>query len=286
MSMRPGSTVGASVVSVEGSKLTTKADRLATEEPMELREGVRSGGDWKLQSVAVTMRTPGNDFELAAGFAFTEGIITGREDVDSIAYCTDPGEPQNYNIVNVYLSGTPKFDIDKLSRHVYTSSSCGVCGKGSIELVRTACPNKPVGDFRLTARVLSTLPSTLAEGQALFSKTGGIHATALFKPDGELLLVREDVGRHNAMDKVIGALIMQGRIPASDTLAFVSGRSSFELVQKASMAGIPALVSVGAPSSLAVDLAIELGMTLLGFFRGSRFNVYSGSQRVEIPPTP
>ena len=284
MAARPGSTVGATVVTIEGSKRSAKSDRLATEEPMELRVGVRAGGDWRLQSVAVTMRTPGNDFELAAGFAFTEGIIASKDDIESIAYCTDPKEPQNYNIVNVYLSGAPKFDVEKLSRHVYTSSSCGVCGKGSIDLVRAACPRRPIGDFALRPEVLSTLPAALSKGQALFSQTGGIHATALFSPAGELLLAREDVGRHNAMDKVVGSLLMQGKIPASDTVGFVSGRSSFELVQKASMAGIPALVSVGAPSSLAVDLATELGMTLIGFLRESRFNIYAGSQRVGVPP--
>lgn len=284
MAARPGNTVGAAVVTIEGSKRTTRSDRLATEEPMELRVGVRDGAGWKLRSVAVTMRTPGNDFELAAGFAFTEGIVASREDIDSIAYCTDPDEPQNYNIVNVYLSGAPKFDIDKLSRHVYTSSSCGVCGKGSIDLVRAVCPTRPVGESGLSSEVLSKLPGALSKGQALFSQTGGIHAAALFDSTGELLFIREDVGRHNAMDKVVGALLMQGKLPASNTVAFVSGRSSFELVQKASMAGIPALVSVGAPSSLAVDLATEFGMTLIGFLRENRFNVYAGSQRVEPSP--
>jgi FdhD protein len=279
---RPGNTVSIPINSVEmgkGNKI--KTDYVATEEPLEVRVVAWEEGDRLVShSVSVTMRTPGNDFELAAGFLFNEGVVRNSQTVDSITYCTDPEEPQNYNIVNVNLKAGIPFDAERLSRHVYTTSSCGICGKASLELVRFACPNRPAGNFKLSPEVLISLPEKLRKAQTLFSRTGGLHAAGLFDPEGNLVLLREDVGRHNALDKLVGALLLQRKLPASNMIALVSGRASFELAQKAIMAGIPALISVGAPSSLAVDLAKEYETTLIGFLRDSRFNVYSGEERV------
>lgn len=230
-------------------------------------------------SISVTMRTPGNDFELAAGFLLTEGVITTSGSIESISYCTEPLESQNYNVVNVSLSPGVELDLKRLSRNVFTNSSCGVCGKASLDLVKTACPDLPTGNLRLTSSLLFNMPQKLGLAQTLFSSTGGLHATALFDSIGNLLLIREDVGRHNAADKIIGSLLLQRKLPASDKIAFVSGRASFELVQKSLMAGIPVLISVGAPTSLAVNLATEYGMTLVGFLRHDRFNVYAGFER-------
>ncbi|MDG6987784.1 MAG: formate dehydrogenase accessory sulfurtransferase FdhD [Nitrososphaerota archaeon] len=280
---RPGSVVPVSVKAVEGGSAMDKDDLLATEEPLEIRVVTPDGrGSGTKHSVAVTMRTPGNDFELAAGFLFSEGAVKRGDDIESIAYCTDPLEPQNYNIVNVTLSPGLTFDADRLSRKVYTTSSCGICGKASIELVRSECAVRPVGTFQIDGGVLGKLPEKMKEAQSLFAKTGGIHASALFDPEGRLLLLREDVGRHNALDKVVGALLLQRKLPASDTLLLVSGRASFELVQKAVMAGIPVVAAIGAPSSLSRQLAEEYGVTLAGFVRGDRFNIYCNGQRLSI----
>ncbi len=183
-------------------------------------------------------------------------------------------------MVEVFLAPEVEFDPARFTRNVYTTSSCGVCGKTSLELLQTACPAPPRGDFRVGAATLAALPAKLREAQPVFERTGGLHASGLFSPEGELLLLREDVGRHNALDKVIGALLLEDRLPASDTLVLVSGRASYELVQKAVMAGIPVLVAVGAPSSLAVATARELGMTLVGFLREDTFNVYAGEGRI------
>lgn len=280
---RPGRVVSAPVKQVDGGVAKEKEDLLATEEPLEIRVAAfdRSGVS-AVHRISVTMRTPGNDFELAAGFLFSEGVVRQKADVESIAYCTDPLEPQNYNVVKVALSRGVAFDVERLSRHVYTSSSCGICGKASIDLVRTASDVKPSGDFVIDGSTLGELPDRMREAQGIFSKTGGIHAAALFDADGELVLLREDVGRHNALDKVVGALLMEGRVPVTNGVLMVSGRTSFELVQKAVMAGIPLIAAVGAPSSLALSLAKEYGVTLAGFVRGSRFNVYSNGQRIRV----
>ncbi len=280
LSERPGRTVLARLVCAHNGSVYSRVDELATEEPLEIRVSYIDAGTERRQSIAVTMRTPGNDFELAAGFLYSEGVISGPEAIDQIAYCTDVDGPQMYNIVTVHLRPGVPFDPDRLSRNVYTTSSCGVCGKTSLELVRTVCPNRPIGDFRLRPEILLGLPETLARAQPVFARTGGLHASALFDAGGKLLLVREDVGRHNAMDKLIGALLLAGKLPASNTVVLVSGRASFELVQKAVMAGIPVLAAVGAPSSLAVELAREFDLTLIGFLRGDRFNVYSGAGRI------
>jgi FdhD protein len=284
MTERPGTTTRLPVLEVRDGRERYRDDELATEEPLEVRVLVWQGTQWVRHRVAVTLRTPGHDFELAAGFLYTEGVISDRRAIARIAYCTDPEEPQQYNVVNVYLEPGVPFDPERLSRHVYTTSSCGICGKTSLELVRAVCPRPPVGDFRLTPEFFMALPGALRSAQRIFARTGGLHASALFDATGRLLLLREDVGRHNAMDKLVGALLLEGRLPASDTVVLVSGRASFELVQKALIAGIPVLAAVGAPSSLAVELAREFGMTLIGFLREGRFNVYAGAERVRGAP--
>lgn len=277
---RPGRTVRQPIVAWKDGAARPRGDEVATEEPLEIRVIVPGIDVAERHSVAVTMRTPGNDFELAAGFLFTEGVIGERQVIERIAYCTDLEEEQQYNIVNVYLRPAVRFDPARLSRNVFTSSSCGVCGKASLDLVRTACPSPAPLAHTLRPDFILGLPEKLRAAQAIFDRTGGLHATALFDLDGEIRWLREDVGRHNAMDKVIGAALLDGKLPARDAVALVSGRTSFEVVQKALMAGIPALVAVGAPSSLAVDLARAFGMTLIGFLREGRFNVYAGAEQV------
>jgi len=278
---RPGRTVLTRTICARNGSAYERVDELATEEPLEIRVAYFEAGVERRQSIAVTMRTPGNDFELAAGFLYSEGVITGPEAIDQIAYCTDVEGPQMYNVVTVHLRPGVTFDPERLSRNVYTTSSCGVCGKASLELVRTVCPSPPAGDFKLRPELILGLPAALARAQPVFARTGGLHASALFDAEGRLLLVREDVGRHNALDKLIGALLLARKLPAANTIVLVSGRASFELVQKAVMAGIPVLAAVGAPSSLAVELAREFGLTLIGFLRADRFNVYAGAGRIE-----
>jgi FdhD protein len=274
-----GAAVRAPVVTYEGGRVERRVDLLAAEEPLEMRVSVEEGGRRARHGVAVTMRTPGHDFQLAAGFFLSEGIVAEREAIWSIAYCEEV-EGAERNVVEVTLKpGTP-FDPARFSRNVYTTSSCGICGKTSIDLVRALCPAPPVGRERIAREVLTGLPETLRRAQPVFSRTGGLHAAGLFDAAGLLLLQHEDVGRHNAVDKVIGTLLMDGALPASDRILLVSGRASFELVQKALAAGIPVLAAVGAPSSLAVELARDSGLTLAGFLRDGRFNVYSGEERI------
>jgi FdhD protein len=238
----------------------TEPDELAVEEPLEIRVDGRP--------IAVTMRTPGHDEELAVGFLRSEGIpaVTAGSTADLAA-----------NTIEVDVEGD--VDLGRLERNFYTSSSCGVCGKGALEAVAVEAP-RVEGDLRVPAAVVSGLPDSLRESQPTFAATGGLHATGLFDPDGELLCVREDVGRHNAMDKVIGRAFLDGLLPLADKLLCVSGRLSFELVQKAAVAGCPVLVAVGAPSTLAVELARDRGITLCGFVRGGRVNVYSEPGRI------
>ncbi len=278
--VRPGRAMRVPIVAWKDGQARQRSDEVATEEPLEIRVIADDRRGPQRYSVAVTMRTPGNDFELAAGFLFTEGVITERQAISHVAYCTDPDEAQQYNIVNVYLRTGAPFDAERLSRHVYTSSSCGICGKASLDLVRAVCPQRPATSLQVTAEFMLRLPDALRQAQAIFERTGGLHATALFSTDGQLQLLREDVGRHNAMDKVVGASLLNGNLPLNNSVALVSGRTSFEVVQKALMAGVPILAAVGAPSSLAVDLAREFGMTLIGFLREGRFNVYAGRERV------
>jgi FdhD protein len=272
-----GAAVRADVVTYEGGKVERRSDLLAAEEPLEMRVSVEEGGRRVRHSVAVTMRTPGHDFALAAGFFFSEGIVAGREAIWKIAYCPSAEEE---NVVEVHLEPGVAFDPQRFTRNVYTTSSCGVCGKTSIDMVRGVCPAPPVGRVRIDREVLTGLPAALRRAQPVFAGTGGLHAAGLFDAAGRLLLQHEDVGRHNALDKLIGTLLLDGALPASDRVLLVSGRASFELVQKALAAGIPVLAAVGAPSSLAMELARELGLTLVGFLRDGRFNVYSGEERI------
>jgi FdhD protein len=262
------------VTVVEAGTARAGRDHVVGEEPLEIRVG---GPGQEATRVAVTMRTPGNDFELAAGFLFTEGLVASNDEIASIRYCADADE-QQYNVVTIDLRRP--FDPAAIQRNYYATSSCGVCGKASIEAIEVRCALVAGGPV-VGSDVIVGLSDTLREHQRLFDRTGGLHATGLFAPDGTLLLSREDVGRHNAMDKVIGAELLAGHVPLHDRIALVSGRSSFELVQKAAVAGIPVVCSVSAPSSLAVETARRLGLTLAGFLRGDRFTVYSGSQRID-----
>ena len=277
-----GSVIRSPVRVVEGDDSREASDLLAVEEPLEVRVVTEVSGRRARHSIAVTMRTPGHDFELAAGFLHGEGAVTEAAQVAGITYCDDGPAAAARNVVEVTLAPGAAFDPSRFSRNVYTSSSCGVCGRGSIELVRAALPEPglPVAGPRLDGGMLLELPRRLAAAQATFAATGGLHAAALFDSAGALEMVREDVGRHNAVDKVVGALLLTGRLPAGHGVLLVSGRASFELVQKALLAGLPALAAVGAPSSLAVDLAREHGMTLVGFLRDGRFNVYAGRHRL------
>jgi FdhD protein len=262
------------VVAVHGDARSERADALATEEPLEIRA---QGPGQEAQRVAVTMRTPGGDFELAAGFLFTEGLVTA-DDVRRVAYCDDlDDEEQRYNVVTVTLARP--FDVDRLSRNFYATSSCGVCGKASLDDIAVRCVVVPAG-FTVAADVLVSLPERLREAQRVFDRTGGLHAAGLFDGDGSALSVREDVGRHNAVDKVIGEQLLAGPVPMRDRVLQVSGRASFEIVQKAAVAGIPVVSAVSAPSSLAVDAGGRLGVTVVGFVRDSRCNVYTHPDRI------
>lgn len=255
-----------------------KSDLLAVEEPLEIRLGY---GDVKRieKSIAVTMRTPGNDFELATGFLFTEGIIHSIDDVLSVVHCQNVKEEEQGNVVRVELKPGVEVDLKSLERNFYTNSSCGVCGKASIDSIHQNCP-VIISKLKIEETAIHKAPDKLREAQRVFEYTGGLHACGMFDSNGDLVLMREDVGRHNAMDKLIGAGMEQG-INFSEHFVLVSGRASFELVQKAVMAGFPLLAAVGAPSSLAVDLARKFNQTLLGFVRNNSFNVYTCVQRVQ-----
>jgi FdhD protein len=230
------------------------------------------------------MRTPGNDFELAAGFLFGEGILTDPAEVRHISYCVDRDvDPeQRYNIVNVELRSQRLPDLESLERHFFTSSACGVCGKASLDSLRVRGCSLLGAALCVTPEVIRALPERLRAAQAVFESTGGLHAAALFDAAGELLLLREDVGRHNAVDKLVGQSFLQGKLPLSERVLLVSGRTSYEIMQKALAAGVAVVCSVSAPSTLAVALAEEFGMTLVGFIRGERFNVYAGAERVGL----
>src|SRR4051794_35348493 len=263
------------VLRLGGATPVERPDTLVVEEPLEIR--VRGS------ALAVTMRTPGDDMDLAAGFLVSEGVVSAAGDVRAIRYCAGAveGDLNTYNVLDVDLVDDVAPPDPSLQRSFYTTSSCGLCGKASLDAVRTvarwAVADDPV---QLSAALLSRLPDRLRDAQRVFDKTGGLHAAGLFDSDGRLLCLREDVGRHNAVDKVVGWALRDGRLPLRETVLLVSGRASFELTQKAWMAGIPALVAVSAPSSLAVDLAQEAGMTLVGFLRGETMNVYTGAHRL------
>ena len=259
-------------------------DLLAVEEPLEIRIGFGPANERQQKNISVTMCTPGNEFDLAIGFLFTEGIIRKKQDILSTRFFSSPGTPENHdNIVIVELQSGIGFDPKKIERHFYTSSSCGVCGKSSIDAVKNVFESGPVGDdIKIDASVIINLPCLLRKRQEVFEFTGGLHASALYDLKGNLLLTREDVGRHNALDKLVGAALSTGELPLNRHILLLSGRASFELIQKAAMAGIKIVCAVGAPSSLAVEMAKDFEMTLAGFLRDNRFNIYSGEQRVVI----
>ena len=257
-------------------------DVVATEEPLEIRLTYsRPDGRRAQQSISITMRTPGNDGELAAGFLLTEGIIASADQVDAIGPCGPPASNGLINVVRVDLAADVKVDLARLERHFYTSSSCGVCGKASLEAVAVQgrYDLREVA-LRVAPEVLGTLPEQLRARQSVFERTGGLHASGLFDEQGRIDVIREDVGRHNALDKLIGQALLRDELPLSDYGVVVSGRASFELMQKAMMAGISIMSAVGAPSSLAVELAEEFGMTLVGFLKPDRFNVYTRPDRI------
>ncbi|MDT3398729.1 formate dehydrogenase accessory sulfurtransferase FdhD [Streptomyces sp. B1866] len=268
------------VLRVRDGAVSSRPDTLVAEEPLE----IRLNGD----PLAVTMRTPGDDFALAAGFLVSEGVVARAEDVANIVYCAGATEDggNTYNVVDVRLAPGVPDPGPSLRRHVYTTSSCGLCGKASLDAVRTTARwplPEDGGGVRVGPETLRALPDRLRAAQRVFDRTGGLHAAALFTPEGRLLDVREDVGRHNAVDKLVGRALRQGLLPLSSAVLLVSGRASFELAQKAVMAGIPVLAAVSAPSSLAVDLAEETGLTLVGFLRGASMNVYAGAHRLALP---
>ncbi|WP_433558171.1 formate dehydrogenase accessory sulfurtransferase FdhD [Pseudonocardia xinjiangensis] len=266
------------VLRVTPNGVTRRPDSIAVEEPLELRVAGKP--------LAVTMRTPGHDVELAHGFLLTEGVIGSAADISTARYCdsVDADGRNTYNVLDVGLApGVPAPDPG-VERNFYTTSSCGVCGKASLDAVRLKSRHSPAADpTQVSAEVLAGLPDALRRRQQVFDRTGGLHAAALFTADGDLLVVREDVGRHNAVDKVLGWALLQGRIPASGCVLTVSGRTSFELAQKAVMAGVPVIAAVSAPSSLAVELAEECGLTMAGFIRDGSMNIYTRTDRILLP---
>ncbi|MFT4038405.1 MAG: formate dehydrogenase accessory sulfurtransferase FdhD [Thermomicrobiales bacterium] len=280
MTDRPGAKTAVRVWELHGDAARSRPDHLATEEPLEIR--VIAGG--VRQTAAVTMRTPGHDFELAAGFLHGEGVIAHAEDIARITYCVDPDvdAAQQYNIVNVALRRGVTPDLAPLERHFTMTSACGVCGKASLEALQLRGLPPVVSALSVPAEVLYTLPGTLARAQRVFQQTGGLHAAALFDTTGQLIALREDVGRHNALDKLIGWALLNGYLPLGERILLVSGRTSYEILQKSLAAGIPIVCAISAPSSLAVDLARQFGITLAGFLRDDRCNIYSGRQRVTV----
>ncbi len=255
-------------------------DRLAGEEPLEIRLTWNDGRDSVTKSIAVTMRTPGSDFELAVGFLYGEGILGGREDVADVSYCTDEAEEQAFNVVRVTLRPGLVFDSSRLERNFYTTSSCGVCGKAALESLEVqGCDSIPSG-FEVSAQLVCELPARVREAQVVFEQTGGLHAAGLFDGNGNLVAVYEDVGRHNAVDKLIGDRFLHEAMPLSDYVLMLSGRASFELLQKALVSRIPVVAAVGAPSSLAAELAESFNITLCGFVKPDSLNVYSGAKRL------
>ncbi|RXH57813.1 Formate dehydrogenase chain D [Granulicella sibirica] len=287
------SLVETTITQLVGSSGHDVRDLLAAEEPLEIQLAYGPADARQVKSISVTMRTPGYDFELAAGFLMTEGVVRDADDIDRVWYATPYADsvsearqdsalayqPLN-NIVRVELAAGVEVSLANLQRNFYTTSSCGVCGKASLLALQTVCPPRVGNRFRIAASVLYGLPDKLREAQSVFDKTGGIHGAGLFDAAGELHLVREDVGRHNAVDKLLGFEFLADRTPLRDRLLLLSGRASFELMQKALMAGIPAVAAVGAPSSLAVQVARQFDITLVGFLRGHHLNVYHGAERI------
>ena len=292
--------VEVSVARFSGTEARSAIDLLAVEEPLECQLEYGPAEDRRVKSISVTMRTPGHDFELAAGFLMTEGVVRDSVDIEGIRYVAGrlnpveeetrdersqegttvlPYQPER-NVVRVELLPGVSVSLANLERNFYTTSSCGICGKASLLALRTVCPPRAVNEFQVAAEVLYSLPARLRDAQNVFDKTGGLHASGLFDSSGHLFSSREDVGRHNAVDKLLGAEFLADRTPLRDRVLMLSGRASFELLQKALMGGIPMVVSVGAPSSLAVQVARDFNITLVGFLRADHFNVYHGANRV------
>ena len=271
---------GVRIWRVESDHAEERPDQLAVEEPLEIR---LVQGD-RRQTVAVTMRTPGADGELAVGFLYAEGVIDRPERVLRVAPCVDPDESANCsNIIEVELSADgPEPDLTPLERHFFATSACGVCGKAGIEKLQLRATGPIPPGPEISPEILAALPARLRETQGIFDATGGLHASALFDAQGNLLAAREDVGRHNALDKLLGRAFLDGRVPLHDHIVMVSGRSSYEILQKCMVAGVPIVCAVSAPSSLAVEVAERFGMTLIGFLRGDRFNVYTGVERIAL----
>ncbi len=265
-----------------GDQSRDSSDLLAVEEPLEIRLEFGPATDRQQRNIAVTMRTPGHDLELAAGFLFGEGILRSASDIQKIDWCSNVRKPEEYgNVVKVELVPDIVPELSKLDRNFYMSSSCGVCGKASLEAIHIAgCPIIPADGRRFSADFIRSLPAIADQVQTVFKHTGGIHAASIFDAEGSLRVIREDIGRHNAVDKAIGAIFLSGNMALHDHVLLVSGRAGFELVQKAVFAGLSMMVAIGAPSSLAVDLARQHGLTLVGFLRGQRFNVYAGESRI------
>jgi FdhD protein len=276
--VRPGRTAGVDVVVFEGESASPKSDAVVVEEPLELRLSAADA----VRTLAVTMRTPGNDFELAAGFAIGEGIVRTAEELARISYCLDRElEPdQRYNVVTLELARPALPELRGLERHFVTNSACGVCGRAQLDALRNSGVAPLDDDARLSTELLYSLPERMRAAQRVFESTGGLHAAALFDARAELLALREDVGRHNAVDKIVGWAAMGRRLPLSGTVLAVSGRAGYDIVQKAAVARIPVVCSVSAPSSLAIDLARAFNITLAGFVRGRRANVYSAAFRI------
>jgi FdhD protein len=275
LARKPRSVDLTQVTEWDNGEIRRKEDYLAAEEPLEIRIGE--------DPLSVTMRTPGHDLELAAGFLLTEGLVQHRAQIVALeALETDAETPAENrgNVVEAKLAPESAPDFEKMRRHFFAASSCGICGKASIDSIRARTLAAPNPNFHLDPEVLVRLPEVLRESQAVFGRTGGLHAAGLFDAAGKLLVLREDIGRHNAVDKVIGWALLEERVPLSETILLVSGRGGFEIVQKAIVAGLPVVASVSAPSSLAVRLARELGQTLIGFLRGRRFVVYAGAERI------
>jgi len=280
--MTESSSLAIDVDRIQGDSRNSLSDRVAVEEPLEIQLVSATATAAAARSISITMRTPGHDIELALGFLFTENVIQSR---DQVAEAKSVGQPEAggelRNVVRVELHPDVSVDMERLERHFYTTSSCGVCGKASIDALRvTGLESLQDTGATYSRKFIYDLPDRLLKQQLLFSQTGGLHAAAVFDESGNFVVVREDVGRHNAVDKVVGALLQEDRLPAHDLGLLVSGRASFELMQKALVAGLPALVAVSAPSSLAITLAREFGVTLVGFLRGDKFNIYSGKHRI------
>jgi FdhD protein len=299
-SLAPRETIDDPMLQTYVEKVTGRTSRhvqdsLAIEEPLEIQLGYGPAGSRQTRSISVTMRTPGNDFDLAAGFLMTEGVVRDANDIQQITYAAqsfndDEQPPQTMdalkpgsrqNIVRVDLAADVQVNLGSLQRNFYTTSSCGICGKASLLALRSVCPPRAVNNFRLDAQLLHRLPGLLRGSQGVFDRTGGLHGAGLFDSTGNLLALREDVGRHNAVDKLIGSEFLADRTPLRDRLLLLSGRASFELLQKALMGGFPMVAAVGAPSSLAVQVAKEFDITLVGFLREGHFNIYHGSDKID-----